>query len=197
MARKRPNQTQKTERETRAFDMRARGLSLRSIARELGLSHERVRQILQVIDERELAALSEHYAGLKIAQNSRLETIVEQSFTSWFKSLEPQRRVRQTTNAEGEEVVVNDLVEQTGNVAYLDRARAALADQRSLWGLDVQAQEQEMDFNIASIARGIEAREEAYERRLATGEDPFAAPSALPPDVQQRPADDEQGGDGG
>jgi len=167
MARKRLNRTQTTQREIEAFDLRAKGRSLRSIAKELGLSHERVRQILQEIDKRELAALSEHYAGLKIAQNSRLETIVEQSFTSWFKSLEPQRRVRQTTNAEGEEVVVNDLVEQTGNVAYLDRARAALADQRELWGLNVAAAEQEEDFNIASIARGIVDRSDAYDRRLA------------------------------
>lgn len=167
MARKRLNKTQTTQREIEAFDMRARGLSLRSIARELGLSHERVRQILLAIDARELAGLSEHYAALKVEQNSRLETIVEESFGAWFQSREPQRQVRQTTNADGEETTVTVLVEQTGNPSYLDRARNALADQRSLWGLDVAAAEQDEFFSIADITRAAAARGEAYDKRRA------------------------------
>lgn len=183
MARKRLNKTQTTQREIEAFDMRARGLSLRSIARELGLSHERVRQILLAIDARELAGLSEHYEGLKVAQNSRLETIVEESFGSWFQSKEPARRVKQTTDDDGKEVTVNELVEREGNVAYLDRARAALADQRSLWGLDVQAQEQEDYFSIANVTRRMAERGDACDRRLAEESADTGASSDLHDDV--------------
>jgi len=164
---KKPNRTQARQNETRAFELRARGLTLRAIAKELGLSPEGVRKVLKRVDDRELAALSESYQNLKVAQDSRLETIISESFEAWFKSKEPLRRVRQTTNAEGEEVTVNEAIEREGTVAYLDRARAALADQRSLWGLDVQAQEQEEYFNIADITRAIVARSDAYDRRLA------------------------------
>jgi len=199
MARKRLNKTQAVQREIEAFDLRAKGRSLRSIARELGLSHERVRQILATIDERELASLSEHYETLKVAQNSRLETIIEESFGSWFQSKEPLRRVRQTTNADGEEVTVNDLVEQTGNPSYLDRARHALADQRSLWGLDVAAAEQDEFFSIANVTRRMAEREQAYEQRLAeeSAKPDDGSTPAIHESIPKRPMDDGSRGGGG
>jgi hypothetical protein len=163
---KRPNKTLARLHEREAFAMRARGATLQTIADALGLSREGVRKVLERVDVRELKALAEEYRVLKVQQNSQLETLIEEAFGGWFKSKEPGNRIRQTTN-EGGEVTVTEVVERVGDVAFMDRIRGALADQRKLWGLDVAEAQQERYFTVAKVVQDMADRGRRYEEQTA------------------------------
>lgn len=186
---KRPNKTQARLHESRAFAMRSKGATLQTIADELGLSREGVRKVLLRVDNRELKRIAEEYRTLKVSQDSRLETLIEESFGAWFKSKDPVERARRTEREGGvggrgggdESVSQIETVSREGNPAYIDKIRGLLSDQRSLWGLDVQAQPHAEYTTLSEVARKMDERAKAYEAEVAAEEARAAETSPADP----------------
>jgi hypothetical protein len=79
-----------------------------------------------------------------------LGALIDESMDAWERSQQPVQRVRWTTGelasgwplAKGnrDEFVEGHLQSQVGDIRYLTEARAALADLRKLYGLNVPSQ---------------------------------------------------------
>jgi hypothetical protein len=167
-----PNEAQVRQHENEAWALRCRGWSLRRIAEHMGLSPEGIRQILQRIDRRELAALSKNYEHLKIIQYHRLEHVIEQCSESWDKSKEPRKRASQKTtdadaDAAGATVTSTDVVEQCGDPAYLYCLMAAMDKERSLFGLDISPAPNNVAWTVADVALDMKRRGDERKARLA------------------------------
>jgi hypothetical protein len=165
-----PNHSQVVSREVSAWRLRCQGWTLQRIADHLGLSASGVWRILQRIEKRELKALSEHFAGIKVQVSNQLDFIIEQCADSWMKSKEPRKRASQkTTDADVEPATVTstDVVEQCGDVSYLKTWMEAASMKMSLFGLAVAPADNEVSFTIADLVKDMEAKGKAYEEEVA------------------------------
>lgn len=162
-------------REARAWEMRSRGRSQLSIARELGLTQSGVSRLLARVERRELRRLSAAVERLKVVQSAQLDHIIEESLEAWHRSKTPKKRAASKTAVGGEgdggdEVRTTEVVERDGDTGYLYSAMQALTHQRSLWGLDVMPALSESAVTVAELARDMFARGTAYEQRTGTTE---------------------------
>jgi DNA-binding CsgD family transcriptional regulator len=157
-----PNKAQIIERERTAWKLRCQGWTLQRIADHLGLSASGIWRALRRIEKRELRNLSEHYQGLKAQVAAQLDYIVSQCSESWDKSKEPRRRATQKAS-DGEEVTTSDIIEQCGDVRYLETWMKAASMKMSLFGLHVQPAENEVNFTITELVADMKRREEEYE----------------------------------
>lgn len=177
----------------RAWALRQRGRTQETIAREIGVDQSTVSRWLAGNERREMKLLRATAPSKKVFQEALLNLIVEESITAWEASKQPRTRVRETTepgepllddagrpvlDARGQAVhkpgaKTVDVIQQTGDAAYLDRAFAALAALRKLWGLDVA--EQRNDLGPSTIAERLKALKERAARfeaaRKADGHD--------------------------
>ena len=128
------------EHERRAWGLRQRGRTQEQIAAELQITQQAVSKILARVSDRYLKQVEAKVGRIKAQQTAQLEQIVSESMDAWERSKKPQRTLTTVTRtgAEGQtsEQTTQQAVEQVGDVAYLDQARAALADLRKVWGID-------------------------------------------------------------
>ena len=163
-------------RETRAWDLRARGLSQSRIAEALGITQPAVSKLLRRVERRELRRLSAAIESLKAVQSAQLDYVIGESLSAWERSKMPRKRAASKRSIGGDgdgqgdggdEVQTTEVVERDGDTGYLYAAMQALSHQRSLWGLDVAPALQEPAASVAELARDLFARGAAYEQRRA------------------------------
>jgi hypothetical protein len=99
-------------REAECWRLRCQGLNQYEIASKLGISQPRVCQFLKRISARTLKDLTKDVVRVKVEQHARLDWVISEAGKQWENEKNPQ---------------------------LLAQFRGALADQRSLWGLDAPA----------------------------------------------------------
>ena len=128
-------------RERRVLERSIQGASQREIATAEGITQGAVSKILRRMESRVLEELVAVVAQQKARQTLRLDYLYRESLQAWQVSkADATRRVqRKTQSATGPATatVVQLAVDtQFGDPRFLEVARKALADQRTLWGLD-------------------------------------------------------------
>jgi len=168
MANPRPDKLERLRQEDRAMELQGRGWSLRRIGVEMGLSKSQVHRILDRVAARELKRLGAKFEHLRIQQANEYDHIKEECSDGWERSKQPRRMVRQTTDAEGNEVTITTAEERDGNLAFMDRRMAAMAGKAKVLGLNVADKpNDEGPFTLASLSLAIHERSKAYDERLA------------------------------
>jgi hypothetical protein len=117
------------------------GWSQHRIAGDLGISQPAVSKILKRIELRLLREFTGTVELQKVRHSLRLEHLFGEAMRAWEQSKADTTRRRQRKSEGGQgganatvaEIVVEN---QGGNPRYLEEARKALADHRTLWGLD-------------------------------------------------------------
>ncbi len=139
-------------REMRAWELRQQMWTQKRIADELGICHQAVSKILKRIDERFLAKADELIAEQKAAQTEQLRYIADEALQAWERSKRNAETVTTKETDNGTEVTTR-VQGQYGDPRLLDQARGALADIRTLWGLDAPKR---LDATISPIAKVYE-----------------------------------------
>ena len=137
-------------RERRAMELAVLGSTQHEIAAELQISQPAVSKLLARADERALADLSSRVERQKVRQTQRLERVFAESMRAWERSKADTTRRRQrqsardgrgTNTGAGNHTVAEVVVEtKHGDPRYLETARKAMSDLRSIWGLDAPQQ---------------------------------------------------------
>ena len=150
-------------RERRAMELAVLGSTQHEIGAELGISQAAVSKLLARADERALADLSSRVERQKVGQTQRLERVFAESMRAWERSKADttKRRQRQsardgggTNTGAGNNHTVAEVVVETkhGDPRYLETARKAMGDLRSIWGLDAP---QQVDISRADPYAGL------------------------------------------
>lgn len=149
-------------RERRAVELAVLGSTQHEIAAELQISQAAVSKLLARADERALADLSSRVERQKVRQTQRLERVFAESMRAWERSKAgtTKRRQRQSardgvgSNSGGGNHTVAEVVVETkhGDPRYLETARKAMGDLRSIWGLDAP---QQVDISRADPYAGL------------------------------------------
>jgi len=115
------------------------GRSQAQIAADFGISQPAVCKIVRRIEERLLADVTWKVDRQRARHSLRLEFLYAEAIRAWRASQTDglRKRQRKTDGASGS-VSVAELVSEPrhGDPRYLDEARKALADLRTLWGLN-------------------------------------------------------------
>jgi len=137
-------------REELAWELSVKGWREQAIADELDraglgrVTQQAVSKMLRRVDKRVLSKLEDRVERRKVWLSDALLFIYGEAMAAWEKSKEPDKSIRRRvrTNELGAldpvpgEVMVLTVTDSDGDPRYLAEARAALADQRKLWGLD-------------------------------------------------------------
>lgn len=135
-----------------AWRLRIDGWTQARIAAHLGISQQRVSQLLVVIEKRLHAEFAGQAEEIKARQTEQLQEVYREAVDQWRRSCEDAEK---TTVISGRvkagEFGVIDLPDletvsregQSGNPALLAQAMKALADIRQIWGLNA-AEKQEI-----------------------------------------------------
>jgi hypothetical protein len=130
--------------EMRVWDMIAQGRTTSGIARELGMANSTVLQIIRRVEQRCAQICVASAMEMKARQVRMLERSADEAFEAWQRSKSPSRKVQKEVASGGDseesEVVRTTVEEQVGDPRYLAEMRAALADIRDLYGLNVPKQ---------------------------------------------------------
>jgi predicted transcriptional regulator len=141
------------EREREAWRLRQQGWTQQRIADRLEVTHQAVDVMLSRIEKRLAAEFREQAEQMKGRQTAVLEQILDEALEQWRRSTEDAvtevtvkgkvtgkgGKGKEGTDKDESRAQVTRTVEgQTGNPALLAQARGALADIRSIWGLDAQ-----------------------------------------------------------
>lgn len=167
------------DREQKAWAMRCANHTQPEIAQALGVNVSTVCRALQRIRKREYVEFAKTREQHKIDQTRQLEHNASQAMRSWEKSLQPLQSVRQTTDADGNEVTVTTATEREGNVAYLYVVLKCMADIRDIWGFDVLPAAQDVGSSLAEQVQRLDERAKRYEAEVkaaTAGGTPPAAP---------------------
>lgn len=135
-------------RERRAVELAVLGFTQHEIAEQLEISQPAVSKLLARADERALADLTDRSERQKVRQTQRLERVFAESMRAWERSKvdTTKRRQRQSARGAGTASVGNDTVAEVvvetkhGDPRYLETARKAMTDLRSIWGLNAPQQ---------------------------------------------------------
>jgi DNA-binding CsgD family transcriptional regulator len=126
-------------RELQVLELFLAGRTQHQIAATVGISQPAVSKILQRLEERVLKDAGNRLEHQRARQTLRLEYIVTASMRAWHASQTDRLQKRQRkTDTDGVGATVAELVSENrhGDPRYLAEARAALKDQRALWGLE-------------------------------------------------------------
>ncbi len=183
-------------RELRVLERSIQGHSQREIAAEEGLTQGAVSKILSRLEQRALEELVDRVERQKARQTLRLDYLYRESLRAWeaSKSDLTRRVQRKTDRGPGTPgATVAQLVVETqhGDSRYLELARKALADQRTLWGLDapqkLDVRASQGPFDILSD-EALAAELTRQQELLAARDD--AAPTPAAPNAEEGPDDD-------
>jgi len=148
------------DREQEAWRLRVAGFSQWQIAEKLDISQPAVSKILARVGKRLAEEFLEEVRSVKMAQTETLERIMAESLAAWQRSKQDAQTLAtvhgRTTVKDGEVIALPDQITQTvtgqsGNPAHLAQARGALADIRSLWGLDAPQRQEHSGPGGAAI----------------------------------------------
>lgn len=146
----------------KAWELRCANHTQFEIATMLGVDRSTVSRWLDRMRQEDYEAHAATREQHKIDQTRQLEHLASQALRAWEKSKEPLTRARQTTNADGEEITVNEVVEREGNIAYLQTAIKCMADIRAIWGFDVMPAAQDLGGTLADAVSKLQDRVTAY-----------------------------------
>lgn len=132
------------EQVARAVELDRRLWTHARIADDLGVCRETVQRALARLHKAALKRLERARAAEKARQVARLEWIAEQAIAGWERSLQDSETVKRTKGGGPEGGTPEALGEKTetttkgqsGDARKLAEARAALADIRTILGLD-------------------------------------------------------------
>lgn len=131
------------EREKRAWELRCQGWSQIRIGVELGVDNSTICKILARLRARVLAQTASKAEAYKAEQHALCEHLIDEALQEWQRSKRNAvKATRQTDAGSGDgDVASKERTSRTdevreGDVAYLDRALAAMERQAKLWGLD-------------------------------------------------------------
>ena len=183
-------------RELRVLERSVQGWSQRRIAAEEGISQAAVSKILIRAEGRMLRDLTAVVAQQKARQTLRLEHLYRESLQAWDESKgDATRRVQRKTQPGpgGTGSTVAELVVETqhGDPRFLDVGRKALADMRTLWGLDAP---QKLDVR-ATQNRYEAFTEDALRTELARQHQLLTGSTMQGPPPAPRPKEDADGND--
>jgi hypothetical protein len=164
-------------REIKAMQLHLEGHHQHEIAQALGVSQPAVSKMLRRIEERLLIDLSWRVDRQRARQSLRLEFIYAESVRAWRASQADglRRRQRKTDgpNRSGSTTVAELVSENRhGDPRFLDEARRALADLRTLWGVDapervaVATTNRFASMSDAALQAEVARQTEALERFL-------------------------------
>ena len=183
-------------RELRVLERSIQGHSQREIAAEEGLTQGAVSKILSRLEQRALEELVDRVERQKARQTLRLDYLYRESLRAWAASkTDAKRRVQRKTDrgpgTPGATVVQLVVETQHGDPRYLELARKALADQRTLWGLDAP---QKLDVRASqgpfdTLSDEALAAELTRQQELLAARDD-AAPTPAAPNAEEGPDDD-------
>jgi predicted transcriptional regulator len=127
-------------REIQVLEQMLEGRTQHQIAAASGISQAAVSKILRRVEERLLADVAWKVERQRARHTVRLEFIYAEAIRSWHSSKEEtlRRRQRKTEGGSGGAATIAELVSENrhGDPRYLDEARKALSDLRTLWGVD-------------------------------------------------------------
>lgn len=132
------------ERERVAWELRQQLWTEPRIADHLGVTKQAVSAMLKRVSVRVLAELKENVELVKADQTAQLQWIASEATTAWHHSKQDAQTVKTVVGPQGEDdgLGTATIKEETtvkgqaGDPALLSQARGALADIRSIWGLD-------------------------------------------------------------
>lgn len=113
-----------------------RGRTLRDVGEEFGLAHNTIHDIREKVRRYLIPKLQREIMGIKADQTNSLEHIFCECMEAWEKSKTPPTEEIDHVDAEGETTHTLKKKSTAGEPAFINQARGALADIRSLWGID-------------------------------------------------------------
>jgi hypothetical protein len=126
-------------RELQVLEQHLAGRSQHQIATALQISQPAVSKILRRIEDRLLADVAYKFERQRARQTLQLEFILREALQAWRASQQDhqRRRQRRSDGGTGEAMSMAELVSENrhGDPRYLDEARKAMGDLRTLWGL--------------------------------------------------------------
>ena len=184
-------------REAQAKQMHLEGHTQHDIARTLHVSQPAVSKMLKRIEERLLTDVAWRVDRQRARQTLRLEFIYRQAIQGWRASeAEGLRRRQRKTDGPGKHggTTVAELISEhrNGDPRFLDEARRALADLRTLWGVDaperlsVETTSRFASMSDADIEAEL-ARQSVFLRRFLP-----APAEAAPPQGERHEHEDEE-----
>jgi hypothetical protein len=183
-------------REVRAAQLDLEGRSQHAIAQELGISQPAVSKMLKRVADRLLADVAWQVDRQRARQTLRLEFIYSEAIQAWRASQQEgqRRRQRRTDSAHGGQgSTVAELISENrcGDPRFLDEARRALGDLRSLWGVNAPERLSIQSTNpfAAMSDTALEAelvRQSEFLRRFL----PMSTTAVPPPDTREVPNED-------
>jgi hypothetical protein len=137
------------EREIRAWDLSRQCWTQERIAEELGIDQSAVSLALRRVERRALEQLSECVLEVKARQTFQLENIANEAMDAWERS-KLDAEATETTEEEtvlegaggGQEIPATNRKTkrsrkgQTGDPRHLDNVMKALAEIRTIWGVE-------------------------------------------------------------
>jgi DNA-binding CsgD family transcriptional regulator len=125
-------------REVQVLEQILDGRRQHQIATALNISQPAVSKIARRLEERLLADVAFKVDRQRARQTLRLEFIYQESIGAWHASKQESLRRRQRKADGGDGGTIAEIVSENrdGDPRYLDEARRALADLRTIWGID-------------------------------------------------------------
>lgn len=153
-------------REVRVMEMILEGHTQHRIAEELRISQPAVSKIVRRVEERLLADVELKVERQRARHTLRLEFVYGEAIRAWRASQQEslRRRQRKTDGGNAGGQTVAEIVSENrhGDPRYLDEARKALADLRTLWGVNAPER-----LAIAASSPFASMSDEALEAELA------------------------------
>jgi DNA-binding CsgD family transcriptional regulator len=127
-------------REVQVLEQILEGRTQHEIAATLGISQPAVSKIARRIEERLLDDLAYKIERQRARQTLRLEFLYREAIHAWHASKQEslRRRQRKSDGGAGEAATIAEIVSEDrhGDPRYLEEARKALADLRTVWGIN-------------------------------------------------------------
>ena len=157
-------------REARAWFLRTREFrSHEEIAQDLGVDRSTVSKALKRVLSRVSLVTTEEIRAKKVEQVAQLEAIAAEAMQAWRASTKSKTKVTKRTRPGGDgeggkapDDVTQQAEAQTGDVAYLQEARASLAEVRKILGLDAPVRS-----DVTSGGKALEVRAYDYANSIA------------------------------
>ena len=180
-------------RELHVMEQILEGRTQGQMAAALGISQSAVSQIVRRIEERLLVDVAWKVERQRARHSLRLEFLYAEAIRAWRGSQQDtlRKRQRQTDGGPGAGgATVAEIVSENrhGDPRYLDEARKALADLRTVWGVDTPDRlSVTAAAPFASMTDAALDAELARQARLLRGPDPLALTEAPAPPATPDP----------
>jgi hypothetical protein len=135
-----------------AWDLRAEGYTMQQIADRIGRHISTVSRLLAKLDKRANEQLLDKVVAEKQSQVSHLHWQRSELSEAWRQSKKSRTRVVRKEDGQGGFHDVTEVIEQTGDRAYLADIRDGMRDIRSIYGMDIMPKAQDAEATIQSMA---------------------------------------------